>query len=149
MTPALAYLLEHDLFRKPASTFRDHALGSRGDETAGGIGDFDVDVERGDARAAIHPHLDVLAFDGDVLGDRGEDFLAQKGEQIRLAARGALVGQQDLKPLPRNRGRPPAAEQIEERHAALRPNSLSSKPLRSLGMVIGTSSPLSRRAASI
>src|SRR5437588_4154772 len=24
--PALAYLVEHDLFRKPVSTFRDHAL---------------------------------------------------------------------------------------------------------------------------
>src|SRR5438045_3962254 len=26
--PALAYLVEHDLFRKPVSTFRDHALGA-------------------------------------------------------------------------------------------------------------------------
>ena len=56
--------------------------------------------------AAIHPHLNVLAFDGDVLGDRGENFLAQKGEQIGLAARGPLVGQQDLKPLPRDRAVP-------------------------------------------
>ena len=57
----------------------------------------------GGSCAAIHPHLNVVAFDGDVLGDRGEDFLAQKGEQIGLAARGPLVGQQDLQPLPRDR----------------------------------------------
>ena len=40
------------------------------------------------------------------------------------------------------------SEQVEDVHAALRPNSLSNKPLRSLGMFIGTSSPLSLRAAS-
>ena len=50
-------------------------------------------------------------------------------------------------PIARNGGRTPAPEQVEHAHAALRPNSLSSKPLRSVGMVIGRASPQSRRAA--
>lgn len=47
------------------------ALGPGGEQHAGRIRDFNVDCEGRDARAAIHPHLDVLAFNGDVLGDRG------------------------------------------------------------------------------
>ena len=46
-------------------------LGPGGEQHAGRIRDFNVDCERRDARAAIHPNLDVLAFNGDVLGDRG------------------------------------------------------------------------------
>ena len=74
-------------------------------------------------------------------------FLAQDGKQIGSAARRPLVGQEDLQPIARNGGRTPAPEQVEHAHAALRPNSLSSKPLRSVGMVIGRASPQSRRAA--
>ena len=74
--------------------------------------------------------------------------LAQNGEQVGLPMRCPLIGQQDLKPLSGDRGGTLAPKQIEEPHAALRPNSLSNKPLRSLGMFIGTSAPLSLRAAS-
>src|SRR6266849_3467637 len=99
-------------------------------------------------RAAVHPHMDVFAPDGYVLGDRGEDLLPQNAEQIGLSARRPLVRQQDLEPLPRYWSGAPAPERVEEAHAALRPNSLSNKPLRSVGMLIGTISPLSLRAAS-
>ena len=83
-----------------------------------------------------------------MLGECGEDIFAQNGEQVRLAARRPFVGQQDLEPFLRDWGGTATPEQVEHVHAALRPNSLSNKPLRLLGMLIGTSSPLSLRAAS-
>src|SRR5262249_62223239 len=83
-----------------------------------------------------------------VLGDRGEDLLPQEAQQIGLAARRALVRQQDLQPLPRHWSGAPAPERVEEAHAALRPNRLSNRRLRSVGMLIGTLSPRSLRAAS-
>src|SRR5882724_3501077 len=110
--------------------------------------DFDVDLERRDRIAAIHPYVDVLALHRDVLGDRGQDLLPKKGQQVALAARRPFVRQEYLQPLPRDRGRAPPPEKVEHVHAALRPNSLSKKRLRSAGMIIGTSSPRSRRAAS-
>src|SRR5262249_38792405 len=112
------------------------------------MGNLDVDLEGRDGRSTVHPHVDVFAPDGDVLGDRGEDLLTQEAQQIGLAARRALVRQQDLQPLPRHWSGAPAPERVEEAHAALRPNSLSNRRLRSVGMLIGTLSPRSLRAAS-
>src|SRR5262249_254130 len=100
------------------------------------------DLERREVRAAIHAHLNVLALDRNMLGERGQDFFSQNGEQVGLATRRPFVGQENLKPFSRDRSGAATPEQVEDVHAALRPNSLSSKPLRSLGMDIGTSSPL-------
>src|SRR5262249_44678146 len=96
----------------------------------------------------IHPHTDVVVLDRDVLGDRGQDLLAQECEQIALPARRPFMRQKDLQPLPRHWRGTSAPEKVEDVHAALRPNSLSSRPLRAVGTVIGTGSPMSLRAAS-
>ena len=68
--------------------------------------------------------------------------------KIVAADEGALVLQQDLQPVPRDRGRAPLGEQAEEAHATRLPNSRLSKPLFSPWIVIGTVSPRSRLAAS-
>ena len=119
-----------------------------GKKHPGRVRDLDVDRERRNARAAIHPYLNAVALHRHVLGDGGQDLFAQNGKQVGLSARCPLILQKDLKPLSGDRGAAPAPKQFEKAHAALRPNSLSNKPLRSLGMAIGTSSPLSLRAAS-
>src|SRR5207342_1394965 len=49
--------------------------------------------------------------------------------------------------VPRQRRGTPAPEQVQDAHAALRPNNLPNKRWCSVGMLIGTTSPLSRRAA--
>src|SRR5260370_7903119 len=90
----------------------------------------------------MHPRLNVLALDRNMLGERGQDFFSQNGEQVGLATRRPFIGQQDLKPFARDRGGAATPEQVEDVHAALRPNSLSSRPLRSLGMLIRTACPL-------
>src|SRR5262245_18127327 len=109
---------------------------------------FDVDIECRAAGAAIHFDMDVVVIDRDVLGDRAHDLLPQNGEEVALAARRPVIGQERLQPLPRDgRGRT-ISELADHAHAALPPSSLSSSPLRSLGIVIGTSVPPSRRAAS-
>src|SRR3954447_25123565 len=119
-----------------------------GKKHPGRVRDLDVDRERRNARAAIHAYLNAVALHRHVLRDGGQDLFAQNGKQIGLSARYTLIGQKDLKPFSADRGAAPAPKQFEEAHAALSPNSLSNKPLRSLGMAIGTSSPLSLRAAS-
>src|SRR5262245_15060876 len=130
------------------STSNQLRLRSGGEQQPGRVRNLDVDLERRDVGAAIHADLDVVALDDNVLGDRGEDVLAQQTQDVGLAARCPLVREQDLQPLPRYGGGAPAPEQVEEVHAALRPNSLSNSRLRSLGIVIGTASPPSLRAAS-
>src|SRR5215475_11151754 len=109
---------------------------------------LDIDLERRDILAAFHLNVDLVALDDHVLGDSYQDLLAQQLEQVGLPARHPLVREQDLKPLARNRGRASRFEPVEDAHAARRPNSKLSRPLRSLGMFIGTSSPRSRAAAS-
>src|SRR5204862_489896 len=99
--------------------------------------------------ATIHPDLDLVRLERDVLGDYGKDLLAQNVEQIGLAVRLAFVSEQDLKPLPRYRRRATLFEEAEQVHAALRPKSLSSSPRFWRGTVIDMSSPWSLRAASI
>ena len=79
--------------------------------------------------------------------DDRENLLAQNAEQIGLAARAAFVREQDLQAFARH-GRGAAAKQIEQVHAAFRPNSLLKMPRLSLGTSIGNFSPMSRRVAS-
>ena len=49
------------------------------------------------------PALNVLALDRNMLGERGQDFFSQNGEQVGLAARRPFIGQQYLKPFARDR----------------------------------------------
>src|SRR5215467_3546555 len=125
-----------------------YRLESRGHRHAGRMWDLDIDLECRDVLAAIHLNVDVVALDDHMLGDRHQDLLAQELEQVGLPARHPLVREQDLEPLARNHGRTSRLEPVEDTHAALRPNSMLSRPLRSLGMFIGTSSPRNRAAAS-
>ena len=89
-------------------------------------------------------------IDGDVPAEHLEDLLTQHRDEVDVAAELAFVFQQDLQPLARHRrgaGRP---EEVEQLHAALRPNSLLKNPFLSAeGMVSSISSPHSRRAASV
>ena len=78
-----------------------------------------------------------------------DDLLLQHGEQIGLADERALVRQQHLQSLARNRRRVTPPEQAHQIHAtALRPNSRPMNPRRSAGTVTTSVSPFSRRAAS-
>src|SRR5271165_2806710 len=99
--------------------------------------------------ATVELDLHPLALDRDVLGDDRDDLLLQHGQQIRLADEGALMRQQHLEPLARDRRGIAAAEQAQQIHAtALRPNSRPIRPRRSAGTVTTSVSPRSRRAAS-
>src|SRR5262249_24877898 len=84
-----------------------------------------------------------------------EDLLAQQHQQIGLATQPALMREQDLQPLPRDRrrgwlrrGHGTVREKPEYAHAALRPNNSFISPLGSLGTIISMVSPSSRRVAS-
>jgi len=55
------------------------ALSSR-EQRRGVVWNFDVDLERRDGVAAIHPDHDVVAIDRDVAGDHRDDLLAQDSE---------------------------------------------------------------------
>ena len=115
--------------------------------------ELDVDFESRYMLAPLHPDNDLIRIERYVPRDRGEDFRAQPRQQIRLlAAQAALMRQQDLQPLPRDRrGSISAAEDAatNSAHAALRPSSRFIRPLRSVGTVMETVSPISRRAASM
>src|SRR5215216_5392869 len=110
--------------------------------------DLDVDLERRDRAAALHLDLDLVAIDGDVLGDHGEDLLAQDRDEVGAADGGALMREQQLQALAGDGRRAAAAEQREHVHAALRVNSLPKKRFLSFGTTIFRVSPMSRRAAS-
>src|SRR4051794_17845675 len=110
---------------------------------------FDVDLERCKGIAAIKLHLNLVWVEIHVFGYHREDFLADDAQQVGLVAGTALVRQQNLQPLTRDRGRAATPQEVEQVHAALRPNSLSNSPLRSLGTFMARVSPRSRRAASI
>src|SRR5262249_58070462 len=101
--------------RAPSSTLRTQGRLRRGpvgvprlrsgrQQHAGRIRDFDLDLERRDALAAIHAYLNVLALHRNMLGERGQDFFSQNGGQVGLATRRPFVGQEDLKPFSRDRG---------------------------------------------
>src|SRR4051794_11514386 len=113
------------------------------------VGDLDIDLQDRDLVAAFQPDLDPFGRHVDMLGDHAQDVLAQHGDQPRLAGRAALMRQQDLKALARQRGGAAPGEKLKQPHAALLPNSRVSNGWRALGMVIGTVSPRSRRAASL
>src|SRR5580692_2117245 len=112
------------------------------------VRNFDIDFERRHRFAAVELDLHLVGLERHVPADHGEDLLAQYAEQVGLVARPALVGEQELQALARNRRAAAAAEHFEEGHAAFRPNSLLKMPLFSLGTIIGTTSPRNRRAAS-
>src|SRR4029079_2950076 len=113
------------------------------------VWNFDVDLEGRHLVAAVHADVDPIGIDLDVTADGGQDLLAQKGKQIGGATRAAaFIGKQDLQAITCDRGGALAPEQIEQLHAALRPNNLPKNPCFSVGTVISTSSPMSRRAAS-
>src|SRR5262245_48150996 len=124
------------------------ASSALGEQNAGRVRHLDVDFERRDLVTTIQRHLDAVEVDGDVLGDDRENRLAQDRQEVGLRPARALMGKQDLQAFASDRRGRLSSEQVEQAHAALRRNSLSSRPLRSVGMVIGTSWPLSRRAAS-
>ena len=67
---------------------------------------FDVDRERRDGAAAVHCDLHLVGIEGDMAGDDRENFLAQHAKQIGLVARLALVSEEDLQALARNRRGP-------------------------------------------
>src|ERR1700730_5237933 len=130
-------------------------LGSRCDAVPGhccvhagyGVRDRNFDLQRGEFCAAFHANYDIVLIDGDVLAQRSKDLFAQNADQVGMLVRRALMRQQDLQPLACERSRAPAAERIEQIHAAL-PNSLPMKRLRSPWMLMASSSPFRRRAAS-
>src|ERR1700759_2952246 len=99
--------------------------------------------------ATVDRDLDLVRIDGDVAAEHLEDLLAQHRDEIDMAAELAFVFQQNLQPFARHRrgtGRP---KEVEQLHAALRPNSLLRKPFLSAGTVSSMSAPHSRRAASV
>ena len=56
------------------------------------------------AAPAIQFHLDLFAVDRDVLGDHRQNLFLQRGDQIGMAAEGALMRQQYLQAVARDRG---------------------------------------------
>jgi hypothetical protein len=99
--------------------------------------------------APLHADQDLVRIEHHVARDHGEDFLAQLHQEVGLAAQAPLMREQNLQPLPRDRGRGlPPAEKPQHTHAALRPNSRFISPLRSVGTSISTCSPSSLRMAS-
>src|SRR4051812_12212229 len=111
--------------------------------------DLDLDLQGGDRVAALHLDLDLVAFHRDVLCDNLQDLLPKDRDEIGLSADdAALMGKENLKPLAGDGRRAAFREETDQVHAALRPKSLPSKPLRSLGTTMSTASPRSRRAAS-
>src|ERR1700731_2174303 len=89
-----------------------------------GVRDRNFDLKRGELCAAIHANYDIVLIDSDVLAQRSKDLFAQNADQVGMLVRRALMRQQDLQPLACERSRAPAAERIEQIHAAL-PNTLA------------------------
>ena len=75
------------------------------------VWNLDVDFERRYRFAAIHLDLHLVRLERDVPADHGENLLAQNAEQVGLAARDALVREQDLQAFARYR-RGAAAKEI-------------------------------------
>src|SRR5439155_12057374 len=97
------------------------------------VGELDIDFERRDVLSPFHPDNNLVGVERNMARYRGEDFLPQLAQQIRLLAeQSALVRQQDLQPLPchgrsRGGGRRSLAATTEQPqqsygHAALRPS---------------------------
>ena len=49
----------------------------------------------------IHLDLHLVAFNGHVLADDGQDLVPQRLDQLGSASHGPLVREQDLEPVPR------------------------------------------------
>src|SRR3954463_1042847 len=109
---------------------------------------FDIDFECCECAAPLQLHLNLVGIEIHMLGDDRKYFLADNTKQVGLVASRALVRQQNLQSLARNRRGAATPQEIEQVHAALRPNSLSNRRLRSLGTLMARFSPRSLRAAS-
>src|SRR5215472_3398764 len=114
-----------------------------------GARNLDFDLEDCDLVTVLDPDLDLVGRDIDVLGDDAQDVLAQDRDQPRMTRGAAFVRQQDLESLAREWRGSTTSQEAEEFHAALLPKSFVSRVLRSVGIVIATDSPFSRRAASM
>jgi hypothetical protein len=68
-----------------------------------------------------------------VFADGRENILAKNGDEVWFAAGAPFVHQQDLQSMVSGAGRSLPAKETSEPHAALRPNSLLSKVVLSLG----------------
>jgi hypothetical protein len=83
--------------------------------------------------------------------DHSHDFPAQEAQEVGLNAAPSFMLEQNLEAIARNRCRATPVlpvEPFEDAQAALRLKSLPNKFFASLGIVIGTFSPLRRRVAS-
>ena len=134
--------------KKAGLVFSGSCLGALFPPLADRVRQLDLDLQRGDGIAALHLHLHLVGRDIDMAGDDAEDLLPELGDQIAGSCRDALVLQQDLQPVTGYRRGARRLEEIEDRHAALRPKSLLMKPRRSDGTTMGMISPSSRLAAS-
>src|SRR3954463_13092633 len=123
-------------------------LGARSRNTGGAIRNLDVHLECRDRAAAIHLHLHLVGIQRYMPRDHRKDLLPQGRKQIGLSQRLTFVGEQDRKPLARSRRRAATAQELEQVHAALRPNSLPKSRLLP-GMSIVACSPLSFLAAAM
>ena len=63
---------------------------------------FDINLQFGYCCATIDPHVDIFALDRNLTRDGRQNLGLQNRKQIGLAACHALVGQEDLKSLPRH-----------------------------------------------
>src|ERR1051326_1080491 len=119
-----------------------------GGEPSFHVGNLDVDLERRHRGAAVDLDHHLFRINRYMSAHDGQDLLAQDQHQVPLTRGRAFIFEQDAKPLASDRrGTAPPCE-TEDAHAALRRNNFSSNPFFSAGMLISTSSPLSRRAAS-
>src|ERR1700744_3589482 len=113
---------------------------------------FDVSLQGRNVFPPLHPHDDLVGIERHMPRYHGEDFFPQPQQEIGLVpAHAALMRQQDLQPLPRNRSRGrrgTAGKKPKHAHAALRPSSRLIRPLRSLGTIMGMVSPSSLFVAS-
>ena len=98
---------------------------------------------------ALHLHLHLVGLDRTCLAMTARISSRSIAMRSGCPDHGAFMGQQDLQPFPRDGRGALAGEELEQVHAALLPNSFPKRPFWSLGMIISTASPFSRRAASV
>ena len=109
--------------------------------------ELDVDLQGRDALPALHPHNNLVGIERNMPRYRGQDFLPQQRQQIGLLApQSALMREQDLQPLPRDRrrgrdGAGTAGKQPKTCSCSPPSEQVSSGPCGSLGTIIGTVSP--------
>ena len=100
----------------------------------------------------MHFHLDLVRLHQDVAADHGHDFLAQQAQEIGFCTTCPLIREQNLETIPRERCRTTPILELNQSNMLMRLSvrtALPNKLFASLGIVIGTSSPLRRRTASL